>query len=383
MRMELTMRIADLSGISTAMSRREFAKMTALGLASQALPEVLAQAAGRKVGYCVIGLGRIADHFMRGVHDSSTSQITGLVSGHRDKALRIAAQYGVPESSIYSYEQIDAFRDNKTIDAVYVALPNSMHAEYTIRSAKAGKHVLCEKPMSTTVADAEAMIAACKAAKVKLMIAYRLHYEPTTLRAIELIREGNLGKVQAIVSANGFNIKPGEWRATKTMGGGGPLLDVGIYELNAARYLTGEEPASFTAALSTIDRDGRFDAVEENTAWTIKFPSGALASCNTTYGASMPGFYRVYGSKGWLEVDVFSYQNLHLRANYKSPDPNAPAITLDELNPEKDPKQFVREADHFSACILEDREPKTPGEEGLRDMRYMQQIYRAAGVTAL
>ena len=377
------MRIPDLSRISIGMSRREFAKMTALGLASQAVPGALAQAAERKVGYCVIGLGRIADHFMRGVHDSSTSQITGLVSGHRDKALRIAAQYGVPESSIYSYEQMDAFRDNKMIDAVYVALPNNMHAEYTIRSAKAGKHVLCEKPMSTTVADAEAMIAACKAAKVKLMIAYRLHYEPTTLRAIELIRGGNLGKVQAIVSANGFNIKPGEWRATKTMGGGGPLLDVGIYELNAARYLTGEEPASFTAALSTIDHDGRFDTVEENTAWTMKFPSGALASCNTTYGASMPGFYRVYGSKGWLEVDVFSYQNLHLRANYKSPDPNAPAIALDELNPEKDPKQFVREADHFSECILENREPKTPGEEGLRDMRYMQQIYRAAGVTAL
>jgi predicted dehydrogenase len=369
-------------GISE-LSRREFAKMTALGLASQAVPGALAQAGGRKVGYCVIGLGRIADHFMRGVHDSSSSEITGLVSGHRDKALRIAAQYGVPESSIYSYEEMDRFRENKTIDAVYVALPNSMHAEYTIRSAKAGKHVLCEKPMSTSVADAEAMIAACKAAKVKLMIAYRLHYEPTTLRAIQLIRDGHLGTVQAIVSANGFNIKPGEWRATKTMGGGGPLLDVGIYELNAARYLTGEEPVGFTAAVSTIDHDGRFETVEENTAWTMKFPSGAMGSCNTTYGAGMPGFYRVYGSKGWLEVDVFSYQNLHLRANYRSDDPNAPPVVVDELNPEKDPKQFVREADHFSECILEDREPNTPGEEGLRDMQYMQQIYRAAGVTAL
>ena len=377
------MGLSDFSGMPNGMSRREFARMTALGLASQAVPGALGQAAGRKVGYCVIGLGRIADHFMRGVRDSTTSQITGLVSGHRDKALRIAMQYGVPESSIYSYEQMDAFRENKAIDAVYVALPNSMHAEYTIRSAKAGKHVLCEKPMSTSVADSEAMIAACKSAFVKLMIAYRLHYEPTTLRAIQLIRDGNLGNVQAIVSANGFNIKPGEWRATKTLGGGGPLLDVGIYELNAARYLTGEEPASFTAAVSTIDHDGRFDTVEENTAWTIKFPSGAMASCNTTYGAAMPGFYRVYGSKGWLEVDVFSYQNLHLRATYKAPDPNAPAITLDELNPEKDPMQFTRQADHFSECILQNREPKTSGEEGLRDMRYLQQIYRAAGVTAL
>ena len=140
---------------------------------------------------------------------------------------------------------------------------------------------------------------------------------------------------------------------------------------------------SFTAGISTVDHDGRFDTVEENTAWTMKFPSGAMASCNTSYGASLPGFYRVYGSKGWLEVNVFSYENLHLRANYKSADPSAPAITLDEVNPERDPKQFVRQVDHFSECILENREPKTPGEEGLRDMRYMQQIYRAAGVTAL
>ena len=159
---------------------------------------------GPRVGYCVIGLGRIADHFMRGVRDSSTSKITGLVSGHRAKAERIAAQYGVPLSSIYSYEDMDRMRENRAIDAVYVALPNSMHAEYTIRSAKAGKHVLCEKPMSTSVNDAKAMIAACDAAKVKLMIAYRLHYEPTTRRAIGLVRGGALGQVQSMVSANGF-----------------------------------------------------------------------------------------------------------------------------------------------------------------------------------
>jgi predicted dehydrogenase len=369
------------------LSRREFAKIGAMGLAAQAIPSALGQTAPRKVGYCVIGLGRIADHFMRGVRDSSTSQITGLVSGHRDKALRIAAEYGVPESSIYSYEQMDAFRNNKAIDAVYVALPNSMHAEYTIRSAKAGKHVLCEKPMTTKVADAEAMIAACKTANVKLMVAYRLQYEPTTLRAIHLVRSGALGKVESIAGANGFNIQKGEWRYTKALGGGGPMLDVGIYVLNATRYLTGEEPVGFTAQISTIDHDGRFDEVEENTSWTMKFPSGALASCATTYGASMPGFYRVYGTKGWLEVGGFGYSGLHLRASFQDDNPDAPAdappIVLDEVNPEPDPKQFVREADHFTECILTGRPPKTPGEEGLRDMRYMQQIYRAAGVVTL
>ncbi|MEO6981673.1 MAG: Gfo/Idh/MocA family oxidoreductase, partial [Edaphobacter sp.] len=300
------------------LSRREFSRLGAMGLAAQMLPSgmAVAQSGERKVGYCVIGLGRIADHFMRGVKDSSTSTITGLVSGHRDKAERIAAQYGVPKSSIYSYEDMDRMRENKTIDAVYVALPNSMHAEYTIRSAKAGKHVLCEKPMSTSVSDAEAMIAACKAAHVKLMIAYRLHYEPTTLRAIKLIKDGAVGQVQSIESANGFNESAGEWRLNKALSGGGPLMDVGIYCLNAMRYLTGEEPVKFAGFVSTIDKDGRFDTVEENTSWTMQFPSGILASCATTYGASMPGFYRVFGSKGWLEVDEFGYEGLRLTARY-------------------------------------------------------------------
>src|SRR6267154_4204575 len=217
------------------LTRREFAKLGAMGVAAQALPLIRAEAQSeRKVGYCVIGLGRIADHFMRGTAQSTSSRITGLVSGHRDKAERIAAQYGVPKSSIYSYEEMDRIRDDKTIDAVYVALPNSMHAEYTIRSAKAGKHVLCEKPMSTTVKEAEDMIAACKAANVKLMIAYRLHYEPLNLKAVKLIRDGALGKVQTINGASGFNANPTAWRLNKALAGGGSLFDVGIYVLNAS-----------------------------------------------------------------------------------------------------------------------------------------------------
>jgi predicted dehydrogenase len=375
-------------------SRREFSglvsKLGALGLGARMLPAgvALAQSGAQaetqngasKVGYCVIGLGRIADHFMRGVEAGSSSTITGLVSGHRDKAERIAAQYGVPLSSIYSYEEMDRIRENKAIDAVYVALPNSMHAEYTIRSAKAGKHVLCEKPMSTSVNDAKAMIAACDAAKVKLMIAYRLHYEPTTRRAIQLVRGGALGQVQSIVSANGFVESAGEWRLNKALSGGGPLLDMGIYCLNAMRYLTGEEPAKFAGFVSTIDQDGRFTTVEENTSWVMQFPSGVQASCTTTYGAQMPGFYRVYGSKGWLQVDSFGYDGLRLTAEYRG---DAGRMKLDELNTEKDPEQFVRQVDHFSECVRTGRTPDTPGQEGLRDMEYMQEIYRSAGVVAL
>ncbi len=210
-------------------SRREFSRLGALGFAAHAFSTVpvLGQSEQKKIGYCVIGLGRIADHHMRGIAQSSTSTVTALVSGHRDKAEKIAAQYGVPKSSIYSYEDMDRIRENKAIDAVIVCLPNSMHAEYTSRSAKAGKHVLCEKPMAISVAECEAMISACKAANVKLMIAYRLHYEPLTLKTIKMIRDGAIGKVEAIDSANGFNIAPNEWRSTHALGGGGPLMDVG------------------------------------------------------------------------------------------------------------------------------------------------------------
>jgi predicted dehydrogenase len=319
---------------------------------------------------------------MRGVLASSNSQITGLVSGHRDKAERIAAQYGVPKSSIYSYEDMDKMRDNKSIDAVYVALPNSMHAEYTIRSAKAGKHVLCEKPMSTTVSEAEAMIAACKAMNVKLMIAYRLHYEPLNLKAVKLIRDGALGTVQTINGAFGFDANPTAWRLNKTLAGGGSLFDVGIYVVNACRYLTGEEPVKFTGVTSTIDQDGRFSTVEENVSWTLKFPSGVVATGSSTYGAQMPGYYKVFASKGWLEMGpAYVYDGLKLRGEYWGGAKGAPSVVIDEANQEKDPMHFTREANHFSECVLENKTPRSPGEEGLKDMEYIRAIYGAAGVS--
>ena len=356
------------------LTRRDFAKLGTLTLAARFAPLLHAQPSAKKTGYAVIGLGRIAGHFMPGARNTTNSQITALVSGHRDKADRIAAEYGIPSSSIYNYENFDEIAHNPAVDAVYVALPNSMHAEYTIRAAKAGKHVLCEKPMSTNVADAEAMIAACKAANVKLMIAYRCHYEPTNLRAVKLIRDGALGQVQAIESSFGFNMGPNEWRTNKKLAGGGPLFDVGIYCLNACRYLTGEEPEHIAAFASTIDHDGRFSEVEENVSWTMKFHSGIVASCNTTYGAPMEGYYRVHGAKGWLEVDqAFVYEGLRLRADFSG-------TQLDEPNPARDPSQFQAEAEHFSHCVQNNLEPQSPGEEGLRDMKLITEIYRSAGI---
>jgi predicted dehydrogenase len=366
------------------LNRRDFSRLTAMTALAGALPHLDAQngveSAQRKFRWCIVALGRISmGHFMPAVELSRTGKITALVSGHREKAEKQAAMYNVPSPSIYSYDNFDDIAQNKEIDGVYIALPNSMHAEFTIRAAKAGKHVLCEKPMATSVADCKAMIEACKKHNVKLMIAYRCQYSPVHLKAIELIRTGQIGQVQTIESTFGFPIQAGEWRLNKKLAGGGPLMDVGIYSLNACRYLTGEEPGDIKANASVIDHDGRFNEVEENDGWTMKFPSGILASCTTTYGGDTGGggFFKVQGSKGWIAMEpAFGYEGMRLMAK-------AGGETITEPQPDKDPWDFVRQADHLAECVWENKEPKTPGEEGLRDLTYMSQIYVAAGLKAL
>jgi len=309
---------------------------------------------------------------MPAIRASSTSEITALVSGSPEKARRLASQYGVPESSIYSYEQFDRIRENAEIDAVYIGLPNGMHAEYTIRAAHAGKHVLCEKPMATTEEEARAMIVACRHARRKLMIGYRCQLEATTLHVKQLIQSGQLGKIHSIESANGFNTPAGEWRLNRKLAGGGPLLDVGIYLLNACRFLLGEEPARVSAFSSVIDRDGRFDQVEETIAWTMKFPTGTIATCSTSYGADMEGFYRIHGSKGVITVQpAFSYLGIRMVGQIGEE-------PIDDPDKASFPDEFIRETDHFSRCVLEDRQPGPSGEEGLKDMEWIAQIYKSA-----
>ena len=360
------------------LTRRDFAHLSAMAALSQAMPsgaQTMTRSDGRRLRWCIVGLGRISmGQFMPGQRASRTGKLTALVSGHRAKAEQQAALYGVPSSAIYSYENFDEIRHNRDIDAVYIALPNSMHAEYTIRAAKAGKHVLCEKPMATSLADCHAMIDACRGANVKLMIAYRCQYHPSHLKAIELIRTGAVGQVLAIDSAFGFDIKPGEWRLNKKMAGGGPLVDVGIYSLNASRYLTGENPADIKAYATVIDQDGRFTQVEENDGWTMKFPSGIVASCTTTYGGLMDGYFRVVGQKGWIRMDGFNYDGMHLRAALASGE------KIDQPDPVRAPGQFTLEADYFAGSVWNNREPKTDGAEGLRDMTAISRIYESAGL---
>jgi predicted dehydrogenase len=357
------------------MNRREFNKLSAFALAGSWLP-IRAHAAPtpRSVGYAAVGLGAISDIFMRACANSATAKITALVTGHPDtKGAKYSAMYGIPKTSIYTYETFDRIRDNPDVDAIYVGLPNSMHCEYTVRGAKAGKHVLCEKPMAISSAECRQMIDACRQTKVKLMIAYRVQYEPLWKQAIQIIQSGQIGQLQSFQGGFLGQQPAGAWRLTKSLGGGGALLDLGIYPLNAIRHITGEEPASFSTQIANREHSGRFSEVEQSMEWTMKLPSGILASCSCSYGQRGPGFLNINGETGYLIMEpAFNYEGVRLRGEVGGKQ-------IEQASAEKHPYQFTIEAEHFADCIRNDREPVSPGEEGLKDMLAIEAIYKSAG----
>ncbi|ATC32261.1 gfo/Idh/MocA family oxidoreductase [Caulobacter vibrioides] len=328
---------------------------------------------GRKLGYAILGLGYYATRIiMPRFAECEHSRLAALVSGAPEKLKTYGEQYGIPETHRYSYETFDRIIDNPDVDIVYVITPNSLHRPFTERAAKAGKHVMCEKPMANTAADCEAMIAACKKAGRKLMIGYRSRFQAHNIEAIKLVRDGALGPVRTVVTDHGFTIgDPKQWRLNGALAGGGSLMDIGIYSLNAARYLTGEEPVAVNAMESTDRADPRFREVEDIINFQLLFPSGATANCVSAYSANC-NRYRVSGPKGWVEIDpATSYQGQAMRAQLGGP----PA----SREPAPQPKnQFSAQLDHLSECILTGREPIVGGDEGLKDLRVIEAIYRAA-----
>jgi predicted dehydrogenase len=327
---------------------------------------------GKKLGYAIVGLGNLAIHqILPAFAECEKSRVVALVSGHPDKAHKLALRYGVDPKNIYNYENYDSIKDNPEVDVIYVVLPNSMHAEYTIRGLQAGKHVLCEKPMATTPAECQAMIDACRQANRKLMVAYRLHYEPFTQEMIRMARQQELGPVRMIHADAGFNIgDPTQWRLKKSMAGGGSLMDIGIYALQAARYISGEEPTEVNAMAYTTPGDERFKEVEETINFQLRFPSGILANCTSDYGCAYRSTFRAIATKGWFELDPgLSYTGLRMRVN-RGNEIEEPAIAPRD--------HFASEMEHMSQCVMGGKTPLTPGEEGLRDLKIMTSIYEAA-----
>lgn len=352
-----------------------------LGLGAAALPALargstaspLSSAAG--VGFAVVGLGKLSlGQILPGFANCRTARLVGLVSGHADKANRLAAEHKLPTESVYSYADFDRVAADPRIEVVYIVLPNFMHAEYTIRALKAGKHVLCEKPMATTIGDAERMITAAKQANRKLMIAYRCHYEPLNLYGMRLMRRRALGTPRLVVTnmsrQSDLSDPSDAWRLDQHKSGGGALTDMGIYGINAARYLLGEEPVEVRAHAQTDRRDARFRTVEDLVTWKFGFPSGAISTGSTSFNQAATMSWDVYGEKGKISADPGCfYGGNHLAV---SGVPDEGHVKIQEID------QFAREMD-WMAEVVRGRAPMvSPGEEGLQDMRLMHAIMESA-----
>ena len=321
------------------------------------------------IRYAVVGAGWISQEaFMPGVAQSGNSTIAAIVTGDLEKGAKLAAFHNVPQ--VVAYDGYDALLASDSIDAVYIALPNSMHANYTIRAARAGKHIMVEKPLAVSEAEAQAMIDAARDAGVYLMTAYRLHNEPATLAVLDHIAKGDIGTPLIYQSVFSFQMGAGNHRL-KAAHWGGPLQDVGVYCVNAARHIFGEEPIEATATLTQPADDPRFGEIEASIAATLRFPSGGLAQFVASFGAADVDSYRVVGSKGDLELDpAFKFDcamKLRLRRD---------GVTTQTTFPQID--HFGAQVAYFSDCITTKTPPEADGEEGLADMRALIAIEAAA-----
>src|SRR5438067_4193446 len=297
------------------LTRRNFMKKTGQGLLVAGAFESLLKPAssqlrvpdppGKKLGWAIVGLGSLSiNQILPAFAKCEKSKVVAFVSGHPDKASKLALRYGVDPKNIYNYQNYDSIKDNPEVDIIYIVLPNGMHAEYTVRGLQSGKHVLSEKPMANAPAECQQMIDAAKKADRKLMVAYRCRYETYNREAIRIARSGELGPTQMILADTGFAIDdPTQWRLNKKLAGGGSMMDIGIYALNASRYLSGEEPTEVNAMLYSTPNDPRFKEVEEHVTFQLRFPSGILANCTSSYGYFHQSHFRVMGTDARLCMD--------------------------------------------------------------------------------
>ncbi len=327
----------------------------------------------KKVGYAVVGLGRIAARaVLPAFRHSRLAKLVAVVSGDGKKAAQFAAQFGA--SDYYTYQDYALCLGHPGVEAVFIATTNSTHADFTFRAAAAGKHVLCEKPMATTVDDGASMIEACRTAKVRLMVAYRKYLEPGSRALKTMVARGKLGRLKIIHTA--FTIvlpekgKSAAWHLDRTVAGGGSLVDLGVYSVNTSRWLAGTEPMEARAYAWTSDPD-RFSQVEESIAFQLLFPGGLVVQGSSSFAAAEASFIQVHGEKGWAALDpAFAYnQERRLFGAIGGKWFEERFKVMDE---------FALELDEFAECIRRRREPEANGYEGLRDIAVMEAIYRAA-----
>lgn len=317
----------------------------------------------------IMGLGSYGTRVAEAMKDCKRAKLTGVISGTPSKISDWQKKYNIPAENCYNYDNFDNIKNNPDIDAVYIITPNGLHKDQAIRVANAGKHVICEKPMAINAAEGKAMVEACKKANVKLLVGYRMHLEANTQEIIRMRNEGAFGKIMFFQGLSGFRIgNPDQWRLNKELAGGGAMMDIGIYSVNGARYMVGEEPIWVTAQETKTDPKKFKEGVDETIQFQFGFPGGAVASCLSTYSMNYLDRFYLNGEKGFAE--------LHPATGYG---PIKGRTHLGELDNPHITHQTVQ-MDEMAGIILENKKPLVPvdGEEGLKDLRIIDAIYEAA-----
>ncbi|WP_026951844.1 Gfo/Idh/MocA family protein [Algoriphagus mannitolivorans] len=355
-------------------TRREFLHKATLSSLAVSLPFSDSLAAFNSVQedkvlrVAIMGLGSYGTRVAEAMKDCKRAKLVGVVSGTPSKIAAWQEKYGIPSKNCYNYENFDQIKDNPDIDAVYVITPNSLHKPYSIRVAKAGKHVICEKPMALNAEEAKEMVEVCKAAGVHLLVGYRMHFEAKTLEIVQRQRAGEFGKTLFFQGLSGFIIgDPSQWRLNKELAGGGAMMDIGIYSINGARYMLGEEPIWVTAQEVKTDPVKFKEGVDETITFQMGFPSGAVASCLSTYSLNNLDKFFLNGTKGFAEMQPSTgYGPIKAWTN-KGP-VDAEHIT-----------HQTTQMDEMAAILLDGKKSIIPvdGEEGWKDMVIVDAIYKA------
>lgn len=316
----------------------------------------------------IMGLGSYGTRVAEAMQACKMAKLVGLISGTPSKIKNWQSKYNIPEKNCYNYENFDLIKDNPDIDAVYVITPNALHHDQVIRVAKAGKHVICEKPMALNAKEGQEMIDACRKANVKLLVGYRMHFEPKTQEIIRMRKEGELGKIMFFQGLCGFKIgDPTQWRLNKQLAGGGSMMDIGIYAINGARYMVGEEPVWVSAQETKTNPEKFKEGVDESIQFQLGFPGGAVASCLSSYNMSYLDRFFLTAEKGFAELQPSTgYGPIKGRTN--KGELNHPHITHQTVQMEK-----------MAGIILSGETAPVPvdGEEGLKDLKIIDAIYLA------
>lgn len=355
----------QLDKIASGINRRDFTKrITAASAGLLTLPSMTWQKAPpEKLGVALVGLGSYSTNQLApALLETKYCELRGIVTGTPAKEKIWAEKYNIPQKNIYNYENFDTIADNPDIDIVYVVLPNSMHAEYTIRAAEAGKHVICEKPMAITSEECQQMIDACKEANVMLSIGYRLHFDPYNKEVMRLGQEKVFGKIMYMNVSAGYQNKGNwdQWRMKKALAGTGALGNMGVYALQGALYTVGEQPLSVTAQEFKTMPD-KFSEVDETVTFQFEFPGGTVANLQTSHNARMNRLYAA-ANDGWFELQPFSSSNGLIGRTHEGPMEFEPVY------------QQALQMDDFAYCILNDKPTKVPGEMGMRDVQIIEAI---------